>query len=88
MVSVWEPQSSICHPYRQQPSRRRDELAALDGDRAGHPFGTGPAARRAAFREADRLWQEGIAARAGFDPKYGGWAVLIFAGGVRQRRQD
>ncbi|MCQ9163945.1 hypothetical protein [Arthrobacter sp. STN4] len=52
------------------------------------PFGTGPAARRAASREADRLWQEGTAARAVFHPKYGGWAVLIFAGGVRHRPQD
>lgn len=52
------------------------------------PFGIGPAARRAVFREADRLWQEGTAARAVFHPKYGGWAVLIFAGGVRHPPQD
>ncbi|NKR13401.1 hypothetical protein [Paenarthrobacter sp. Y-19] len=52
------------------------------------PYGTGPAARRAAFREADRLWNEGTAARASFHPKYGVWAVLIFAGGVRRPPAD
>jgi hypothetical protein len=51
-------------------------------------FGTGPSARRAAAREADRLWQEGTAARSVFHPRYGGWAVLIFAGGVRRDGPD
>ncbi|MEU6476562.1 hypothetical protein ABZ858_06655 [Streptomyces sp. NPDC047017] len=47
--------------------------------------GTGPAARRAALREADRLWQRGVAARAVFRPEYGGWAVLVFKAAVRRR---
>ncbi|MEU6497124.1 hypothetical protein ABZ890_43350 [Streptomyces sp. NPDC046984] len=48
-------------------------------------YGTGPAARRAATREADQLWERGTAARAVFRPEYGGWAVLVFTAGVKKR---
>lgn len=48
-------------------------------------YATGPAARRAAAREADRLWGQGVAARAVFRPEYGGWAVLVFTAPVRKR---
>ncbi|CAL2073430.1 hypothetical protein [Streptomyces murinus] len=48
-------------------------------------YGTGPAARRAAAEEADRLWAQGIAARAVFRPEYGGWAVLVLTAPVRKR---
>ncbi|MEU6284411.1 hypothetical protein [Streptomyces sp. NPDC047028] len=48
-------------------------------------YGTGPAARRAATGEADRLWKQGVAARALFRPEYGGWAVLVFEAPVRKR---
>ncbi|MCS0603692.1 hypothetical protein NX794_21095 [Streptomyces sp. LP11] len=47
--------------------------------------GTGPAARRSATEEADRLWEQGVAARAVFRPEYGGWAVLVFTAPVRER---
>ena len=39
------------------------------GGLASHAVNEYKAARRAAFSEAERLWQEGTAARAGFDPK-------------------
>ncbi|MEU3032160.1 hypothetical protein ACPCBC_03495 [Streptomyces incarnatus] len=50
--------------------------------------GTGPAARRAAAEQADRLWARGVAARAVFRPGYGGWAVLVFRAPVRKRPRE
>jgi hypothetical protein len=50
-------------------------------------YGTGPAARRAAASEAERLWKQNVAARAVFRPEYGGWAVLVFKAPVRKRRE-
>jgi hypothetical protein len=47
-------------------------------------YGPGAAARRAAAREADRLWARGVAARAVFRPEHGGWAVLVFATAPRR----
>jgi hypothetical protein len=41
-------------------------------------YGLGGAARRAAMRHADRLWDDGTPARATFRLDQGGWIVIIY----------
>jgi len=48
-------------------------------------YGTGRAARIDAMRKADEMRSRGIAAVALFKPEFGGWVVLVYPGGIRQR---